>query len=95
MYRSIPLLLLAIADLALGLRWLWLGGRVVGHADGTGEGMIGGAIFAGGIVTMAMAGVLLAIARRAQRFSRETYVPVLALCLMIGGLPWLAFATIP
>lgn len=95
MYRSIPLLLLALADLGLALRWLWIGARVIARADGMGDSMIGAAIFVAGIATAGAAALLLVVARRASAISLYTYVPLLVLFLMIGGLPWLAFATIP
>jgi hypothetical protein len=95
MARSIPLLALALADLTLGLRWLWIGGRVMGHADGTGEGLIGMAILVGGLLTIATAAAVLTVALRARRFSRQKYLLALVICVLIGGLPWLAFATLP
>ncbi|WP_257449363.1 hypothetical protein [Archangium lipolyticum] len=86
--RRIPLLLLGLADLALGVFLVWKGGREMLGADGPVQVMMGGVLALLGLGTCGMGLPALLCFGFAGRLERVSFSRLLLISLVIGGLPW-------
>jgi hypothetical protein len=63
----------------------------IGHADGTGEALLASAVAFGGMLSLSVAGVFGALARRAHEATARAY-RIRLLALALGLVPFVVYA---
>jgi hypothetical protein len=90
--RRAPLLLMGLADLALGGYLLWSGGRAMLRVEGPSEVTLSGFVVLAGLLTCAMGLPALVCFLSARQFAPRMLRWCMAAALIIGGLPWVGVA---
>lgn len=81
-----------MANAALAVYLLWLGGNGIRRAEGTGEGWLAMMVAVAGVATGLAAVPALWWSRRPTALTRRGYVVRLAIATVVAGLPWAVLA---